>query len=315
MARTLSVRVGSIPVVPRTFTGDLLEDVGAADAVGALRGLGRVPSDGAAASDSVSAVLTPAAGPIATALDITASNVGPRIALTPYSGDWNVASQGSPAGRDVSGRITFNVSGTYRDFRARNGVYAAASNVVMEYFELGPDSGNATNFGTGCGAIWGDYTMRYGKIHNFSDGLRLNGGLVEWCWIYNLTQQDSGDHNDGIQTTEGSNVTIRGSRISRTEGFIQTSCLMMAADQGNVSNVLIEKNLFESNPGFQVCLYWGHGGSWTATGCTIRDNYFTNTFNQLLSANDPYVASGNRWVTGSTGNWTPGALITALNNA
>lgn len=254
-------------------------------------------------------------GLIQSGLDLTPLNVGPRTLLTTFVGDWSVASQGSPAGRDITGRILLDKVGTYRDFRARGGANVSANGVVIEYFELGPDTGNATNNGLGAGIGYGGYTARYGKIHNFSDGAKLEGGTLEFCWIYNLTQESASDHNDGIQASSGSNITIRGCRISRTEGQIQTSCVIIGADLGNISNVLIEDCLFESLPGFQVALYWGHGGSWSASGCTIRNNFFTPTFSTLLSNNDTYVASGNRFVTGSVGAWVVGALTTALNNS
>lgn len=258
-----------------------------------------------------STAITPSStsGTILDGRDINETNTGYRGSLTKHTGDW-YTSDGLPNGLEITGQLVVDSPTTQvmQDFWAYLGIKQQfnAAGSTFEHFTLGMPNGA---YSGDYAIVYGGYTARYGNIYGFSDGPHVDGDasnptLLEWCYIHDLVQGDPSDHNDGIQMTNGSYTTIRGVRINRNDGLNQTSCIILGADLGSISNVLIEKCYFEASiPNFQVCLYWGHdsGSSYTATALTVQNNWFKkNTFTTIVSANDSYTSSNNKYLDGTT---------------
>lgn len=81
--------------------------------------------------------------------------------------------------------------------------------LVVEDSEIIGTSGDVTS-----AVSFTNYTARRLNIHGMADGLKADSNvLIEDCYIHDLSNGD-GEHNDGVQSTGGANVTIRHSNIS-----------------------------------------------------------------------------------------------------
>jgi hypothetical protein len=176
-------------------------------------------------------------------------NVGPsNAALLQQSGPITITTPGQVVENiNVSGTITVAANNvTLRNFRAQNVLQQSGNGgLLMEDGEIYGGAGY-----TGDGMDWANYTMRRMNVHNTFDGVKAHGNvLIESSWIHDLNefkgaQYGAGgySHNDGVQVSAGSNITIRGSRLERT-GF--NSAIFVDSDQGPISNVLIENNYLD----------------------------------------------------------------------
>jgi hypothetical protein len=174
-------------------------------------------------------------------------------------------------------------------------VQSNSTNLVVEDSEI-DGLGSPDTQGIG----WGGFTLRRVNVHGVGDGVRANGGvLVEDSWIHDLAS-GNGSHNDGIQVTEGSNITIRRNAIENAHS--QTSAILLGADQGSIANVLVEGNLLNGG-GFAL-----YGGAEPPAGNTISNirlvgNRFGRKFfakggyyGPMTATNDPRITvSGNAW--------------------
>lgn len=212
------------------------------------------------------------------------------------------------SGYDVDGCVVVTASNVvFEKSRVRGGgagcwdlISNQASGLTVRDVEL-DGGGNADLEGMSAS----NFTLQRADIHGVGDGVRANGNVViEDSWIHDLASQ-AGSHNDGIQTTAGSNIVIRGNRIENQ--LTQTSAIMIGADTGNVSGVTVENNLLAGG-GYTV-----YGGARPPSGRTIkaiviRDNVFTERFFSNAGAYGPLVAtadpqitvSGNRWLESAT---------------
>ncbi|MEU7475918.1 right-handed parallel beta-helix repeat-containing protein [Lentzea sp. NPDC042327] len=119
------------------------------------------------------------------------------------------------------------------------------------------------------GVGYGGVTSVRINISGCSDGVKMDTGasLVD-SWIHDLSK-GPGDHNDGIQITGGSNITIRHNRIENPKN--QTSAILVGGEFGSPSNILIANNFLN---GGNYTIYLDPKG----TNRVIRDNVFTKGF-------------------------------------
>ncbi|MCU1458700.1 MAG: Esterase [Actinomycetia bacterium] len=178
---------------------------------------------------------------------------------------------------NVSGTITINANNvTVRNFRAQNVVQNANNGGML--LEDGEVYGGGSF--TGDGIAWANYTLRRMNVHNTFDGLKAHGNvLIENSWVHDMNefkglQYGAGgySHNDGLQTSSGSNITIRGSRFERT-GF--NSAIFIDADQGPIGNVLIENNFIDGG-GFSLYSIQSRSAPQfgVPTNVVVRNNVF-----------------------------------------
>jgi hypothetical protein len=209
----------------------------------------------------------PVPGPVGPSNPSILQVTGPMTISTPGAVVQNV---------DVSGTITVTAGNvTIRNFRAQSILQSSASGMLLEDGEIygGPSF-------TGDGLEWNAYTMRRVNVHNTFDGLKGHGNvLIENSWIHDMNefrgaQYGAGgySHNDGLQVSAGSNITVRNSRFERT-GL--NSAIFIDADQGPIDNVLIE-NDYLSGGGFTFYSIQSRSAPQfgVPTNVTVRNNTF-----------------------------------------
>ncbi|WTX00783.1 right-handed parallel beta-helix repeat-containing protein (plasmid) [Streptomycetaceae bacterium NBC_01309] len=106
-------------------------------------------------------------------------------------------------------------------------------------------------------------------VSGCSDGVKMERGasLVD-SWIHDLSR-GPGDHNDGVQITGGSDITIRHNRIENPRN--QTSAILVGGEFGSPSNILVENNFLD---GGNYTVYLDPKGS----NRVIRNNVFTRNY-------------------------------------
>lgn len=135
-------------------------------------------------------------------------------------------------------RVRVEATGTYGIAFSRADGVDRIEDVVIEDTEIVGVSGQRAA-GIGPGARW---TARRIEVTGFEDGVKVSSGQVlEDSWIHGLLTPD-GAHADGIQSTGGRDVVIRGNRI---EGPWQeaTSAILLQTDDRKLEQYVIENNL------------------------------------------------------------------------
>lgn len=98
---------------------------------------------------------------------------------------------------------------------------------------------------TGSTICCGGYTIRRANLHNSLDGPRMGSNtVVEDSWIHHLSRVE-GSHNDTIQTTGGSNITVRNNRLdvyNPTTNDLFNAAMMLGSESAPLRNVLFENN-------------------------------------------------------------------------
>jgi len=124
--------------------------------------------------------------------------------------------------------------------------------------------------GTSCVAFE-NYTIRRSNLHGAVDGTKANNNVtIEDCFIHDLgIGVDT--HNDGTQTTSGSNVVIRHCtyRLGNQEGV--NSCIQFGNEGGMNMNWTIEDNLFDGGG----LTFNGSADPGQSSGIIVRNNRFT----------------------------------------
>ena len=175
---------------------------------------------------------------------------------------------GVPAGTKLrdSGSITVTEPGTVISGLNINGcVNIKASNVTIEKSKIScaRENGAAIQVDNGLNGILlvdvevdgrgitgsticcGGYTIRRANLHNSLDGPRMGSyTVVEHSWIHHLSRVE-GSHNDTIQTTGGSNITVRNNRLdvyNPTTNDLFNAAMMLGSESAPLRNVLFENN-------------------------------------------------------------------------
>jgi hypothetical protein len=202
-----------------------------------------------------------------------------------------------------AGRIVVAAANVKMQFiRVRSATDAKTTNVVqvdynnpaayltMEDSEV--DGGN----NPGCDELvdYSQFTLIRDNLHSCGDGTHPNGNAVILdTWIHDL-DGCCGNHNDDVQLTEGSNVTVRHNRLDNANG--ENSSILIGADQGPISNVDIEDNLLNGG-GFT---YQG-GDRGRVSNVTFTNNHFLRMpeagayFPRCGSFGPSTAASNNAW--------------------
>lgn len=204
------------------------------------------------------------------------------------------------AGATISGLdlgcVTVAADGvTIRNSRIRCGggypvrIQDGVTGVVLEDVEI--DGGGNPQ---GTAVAFNNYTVRRAHIHNVGDGPRLGDNTrVEYSYIHDLVE-GGGSHNDGVQSTGGSDIVVRGNRIDNPNS--QTAAVLIGADLGDISNALVEGNWL--NGGGYTVLAGGENGN-TYSGIRIVDNVFGRDHaHGAMDIQDGVVWAGNRYADG-----------------
>lgn len=218
--------------------------------------------------------------------DETNTGVPSGVSLT-SSGSITVTQNGAIIqGLDISGQIVINADNvTIRNCRITSGDYYpidyGRTGLLVEDTEIIGLSYTVT-----AGISFDSYTARRVNIHGTADGLKANANvLIEDCYIHDLIYDAAHDtHNDGVQTTGGSSVTLRHNTIKLSTTPMANAAIQIGTENGSNSNWLVTNNLLD-------------GGGWIVnSGSGNSVMVFTNN---RFTHNSGY---GVGYVEGST--WT-----------
>lgn len=130
-----------------------------------------------------------------------------------------------------------------------------------------------------------DYHAIRIDVHGCGDGAKAGSHTtIEASWFHDLLVTP-GSHNDGIQASAGTDIVLRGNRVTAPPG--QSSAIMIGPDYGTpIVRVVIEDNLLD-------------GGSYAlhldAHEATVRGNRFgsTSSVGPAVVVDTPSVWAGN----------------------
>jgi hypothetical protein len=235
-------------------------------------------------TQSTPALTTPATGGFQSNCIVTphlcgypdATNTGvPAGTTLTNSGSLTVTQDGAVIQNlNITGNITIHANNvTIRNTRITSGDYypiayydTGHSGLLVEDTQIIGTSSDVT-----AGISFDNYTARRVDISGTADGLKANDNvLIEDSYVHDLAYDAAaGTHNDGVQTTGGSNVTLRHNtfKLSMSDGI--NSCIQMGNEGGDNLNWLVTNNLFDGGG-------WEINASPAGTNRTFTNNRFTH---------------------------------------
>jgi len=223
----------------------------------------------------------------------TNTGVPPGTTLT-ASGSFKVTQDGAEIhDLDIAGTITVLANDvTIRRVRITTDDYypiryfdAGNTGLIVEDSEIIGQSGKVTS-----AIAFTDYTARRLNIHGSADGLKADSNVtIEGCWIHDLSNGD-GEHNDGVQSTGGKGVTIRGTAISGA-----SNAAVQAGDENAATEDLTIECSWLSGGGYTLNIR-GKGAT-VPKNTVIRDNRFgRDSAYGAWTFDDPRpTVTGNVW--------------------
>jgi hypothetical protein len=144
---------------------------------------------------------------------------------------------------------------------------------------------------------FGSYTARRVHCTGGADGFKANSNvLIEDSYVHNL-RESPGSHNDGVQTTGGSNVVVRHTTIDLRGDTAEV--MQLGVEWGTNSNWTVENNLLAGGG------WVFNSGSDPVPGMIVRNNRFAGARGYGITqpggstfTNNYYDANGNPICTG-----------------
>lgn len=211
----------------------------------------------------------------------------PNLINNPHLGGYpDATNTGVPAGTTLtnSGSLTVTTNGALiQNLNISGQIIINADNVTIrncritssDYYPIDHNNGNtgllvedseiiATTYNVTAGMSFTDYTARRVSVTGSADGFKADSNvLIEDCYVTALGIGPD-THNDGVQTTGGSNVTLRHNTF-KLGGQTVSSVVQVGNEWGTNSNWVIQNNLIDGggwrinasnnpadNPNFQV---------------------------------------------------------------
>lgn len=196
---------------------------------------------------------TPTAAPAALApLSVTsvpssfpdASTTGPRAGHSlQASGSLTITQDGAViSDLDINGCVNVQAMNVViSDVRIRcsstYGINVKSGSVTVQHSEL--DGTGAVHVAV----VGSNYTLSYVNIHDIEDGPRLGDNVtIEDSYIHDLFRTAT-SHNDAMQTTGATNITIRhNSIVPATNGDPMNAAIMIGSEFNPLRDMLIEGN-------------------------------------------------------------------------
>jgi hypothetical protein len=284
---TTSTTAPTVPATSAAVTEPPPDTAAAPDPVPAAEGDAGTPA--APTDPAPAAPPPPAVAPAPTGFP-SAATTGPYSALAP-SGATTITDDGAVIeGLDISGCVTIDAANvTIRNSRIRcSGSYIVQNldkpGAVLDHVDL-DGGGSASTIAT----VGSNLTINAANIHGVGDGPRAgSNSTISNSYIHDLIE-GGGSHNDGIQSTAGSNITITGNNIQNPHR--QTSAILIGADLGDISGVYIAGNLLN---GGSFTVYAGNDPGHACTNVSVVNNAFGRDFLYgTSSTNVPVSWSGN----------------------
>lgn len=181
--------------------------------------------------------------------DATNTGVPPGTALT-SSGSITVSQDGAVIERlNITGSITINANNvTIRKTRITSGDYypidyaSSYTGLIVEDTEIIGTSSSVT-----AAISFANYTARRVNVSGTADGFKADSNvIIEDSYVHDLAVNIAADtHNDGVQTTGGSNVTLRHNTFKLSTVAGVNACVQMGNEWGSNDNWLVTDNLFD----------------------------------------------------------------------
>ncbi|WP_238017043.1 hypothetical protein KZZ52_06090 [Dactylosporangium sp. AC04546] len=199
-----------------------------------------------------------------------------KVTLTPYTGPMTITVAGTVIdGKDINGHLEIKAKNvTIRNSRIRvANVQAVTStddnaNLRIEDTEI---DGQGKDASTGGIALIGrtGFTLLRVNAHGSGDILRIDGtGTVQDSWLHDPNGVGSAQHNDVIQSTNAKYIRILHNRLENQH--TQTSCILLKADIGSISDVVVDSNLMN---GGGYSFYW-YDANYKITNGRVTNNKF-----------------------------------------
>jgi hypothetical protein len=214
---------------------------------------------------------------------------------------------GVPAGTTLtnSGSISVTVDGTIIQNKNITGsIDIQANNVIIRnsritsgtYYPIRVISGTGllvedseiigTNTDVTSAVSFTNYTARRVYVHGTVDGFKADENVViEDSYVTGLRYDEAAQtHNDGVQTTGGTNVTIRHNTFKIGDVAGMSSVMQMGTEWSDNTNWLVENNLMD-------------GGGWTINGRSQNPSmrYLNNRFTHRYQYGVMVDSSGSTW--------------------
>lgn len=215
----------------------------------------------------------------------TTTGVPSGTSLTPYTGPCTITTNGTVIdAKTITCRLVVdaqNVTITRSRFVLPDGTQPSLrvnGSAVVEDSEFDGNRVNGAEVsGAGTTVSGSNYTLRRINMFNIYEGIRISGNVtIEDSYIHHLlrcTTATDNCHVDALQSTQGANIVVRHNVIlayNPDTDQPNNSSYIAKADQGNIDNVLIEKNYMN---GGNYTLYVNNA-TYTTTNVTVKDNYF-----------------------------------------
>lgn len=128
------------------------------------------------------------------------------------------------------------------------------------------------------GIQFSDFTATGVEVTATKDGFKAHGDvLIENCWVHDLTVTAT-SHNDGVQISGGTNVTIKNTRFEATAGKPEqkgTAAIFAKPEGGgSIGTVTIEGNYFNRWGNFFIQTSKSSTGAIAIEHLIVRNNVF-----------------------------------------
>lgn len=239
----------------------------------------------------------------------------PAAQLTSHSGDWTAKAGETITGMWIHGQYTAATNSAAVDCKIDSSINtypAEPAGVVITHCDIG-QVGVKSGAGSP-GLRFGGATIQFCHVAGFSDGAFMNNGIstLDACWIHGILQTEATDeHNDTIQMSNGSGVTVNRCWLDRDDNLGEVSCLgIYKADNGPITSCVLTNNLV-TNPGGTKgvqALIWHSGKGGGCSGGVFTGNFigwkqFSIVFNSDQPASS-YHDANNMWIM-ADGTTTP----------
>ncbi len=200
------------------------------------------------------------------------------VTLTPYTGPMLIREPGTVIdSKDINGQLQIRARNVViRNSRIRVSNASAIdtrdpnNNLLVEDTEI--DGQNADRSAGGIALIgYTGYTLRRVNAHRSGDILRMEGWAeVHDSWLHD-PYHGATTHNDVIQSTNAYHLRIVHNRLENQH--TQTSCILLKADLGSISDVVVDRNLMNGG-GYSFYWYDHNTGNYRITNGSITNNRF-----------------------------------------
>jgi hypothetical protein len=187
--------------------------------------------------------------------------------LPKYTGPMNITKAGTVIdGKYIDGALTISaknvvIKNSYLTLNqgTDTGAHAIMStddnaNLLVQDSEIDGKNSDSEGGGTfGIGRT--GYTLMRVNAHNTGDIIRMDGnGVIQDSWLHDPNGSNGDQHNDVIQSTNATRVRIIHNFLQNFK--TQTSCILLKADLGDISDVVVDGNLMA---GGGYSFYWMDG--------------------------------------------------------